>query len=229
VTFFPKLTNAALAATLTLVGFGAVDTLTSKAEAAENINCPISQARRVITTSLPGGWWTTPIVNRLTNTKVSKIGGKPALICQYGSAGSVQRNAPNGQTCRARTGGFTCSSRPQTFSSGLVDLRQTFTVDLDDGNTRGQGADIWFQAETSDLLYLVPRGGARLGVGDRSNRGLDGCSRARFTKNRVSLRDIPISSYVCAKTGEGRISQFRLNDIIGSSPKTLKIGYTTWR
>jgi len=30
------------------------------------------------------------------------------------------------------------------------------------------------------------------------------------------------------QAGEGRIAQFRINAITGTSPKTLKIGYTTW-
>jgi hypothetical protein len=34
-----------------------------------------------------------------------------------------------------------------------------------------------------------------------------------------------VGTYVCAKTGAGRISQFRIN---GIAPSSLSIGYTTW-
>ncbi len=198
----------------------------------ETITCPLAKARRTITDNLPDGWWTTPMVNQLSETKVSKIGGQPALICIYGSSGSIQRNAPDGHTCRATTGGFRCraaAARSPTFSSGQIDVRQTQTFDLDRGQVGRDGADLWFQAETRDLLYLVPRNGARMSVGDRSNRGYAGCSTARYSTDRVSLRDIPVGSYVCVRTDEGRVSQFRVNVVSRGTPKTLTLGYSTWR
>lgn len=222
-----RLTRLALAAGIGLLASAGT------ALANTNVSCPLSQAKRTITNPLPSGWWTTPIVNRLSDTKVSNIGGEPALICVYGSSGSVQRKAPRGETCRAISGGFRCVSAPrpgpQTYSTKKLNVPQTYLFDLDRGNVAKPGADLWFQAETRDLLYLAPRNGALIGVGNRSNRGYAGCSRARMSNNRVSLRDIPVGSYVCVKTNEGRISQFRVNGLSAGSPKTLTIGYTTWR
>ncbi len=223
-TGLPRIALAAGIALLATAGNSFADT---------NVTCPLSQARRTITDTLPSGWWTTPIVNRLSDTKVQNIGGEPALICVYGSSGSVQRKAPRGETCTAVGGGFRCVSArpagPQTFSTKRLNIRQTYLIDLDRGSATNSNADIWFQAETRDLLYLTPRNGAKMGVGDRSNRGYGGCSSARMTGNRVSLRDVPVGSYVCVRTNEGRISQFRVNDLSSGSPKILSIGYTTWR
>ncbi|KRS12891.1 hypothetical protein XM53_10035 [Roseovarius atlanticus] len=203
---------------------------------AETITCPHSQIRREVTTALPGGWWNTPIVNSLTEARVTNIGGRAALLCLYGPAGSIQRYAPDGATCRVSGRQFECNrgsasgAGARTFSTGPLEIPQTWTADLDRGAVgRGSGVDIWFQAETAELLYLAPRNGAQLGVGDRRNRGFDGCRGARFSANRVSLRDIPVGSYICAKTNEGRISQFRVNAVSGGSPKTLSLGYTTWQ
>lgn len=213
--------------------FAALCAALPQTASAERINCPHSQIRREVTTSLPSGWWNTPIVNSLTEVRVITIGGRKALQCVYGGAGRIQRYAPDGATCRTAGRAFECdtaAARPRTFSTAALEIRQTWTADLDHGAVgNSAAADIWFQAETADLLYISPRNGARLGVGDRSNRGYAGCSSARFTRNRVSLRDIPVGSYVCVRTNEGRISQFRVNDISGGSPKTLKIGYTTWQ
>jgi hypothetical protein len=209
--------------------------------AAESIECPLSQARRTITNTLPSGWWTTPIVNDLTETRVQDIGGEPALMCVYGPSGSVQRNAPANQSCTARTGGFDCTPRlrvpipipmptptPVTHSTGSLSVPQTYVFDLDAGTVGGDG-DIWFHAVTNTQLYLEPRGGAQMAVGDRSNRGLAGCSAAAFATARVALSAAPAGSYVCVRTNEGRISQFRVNAISDGSPKTLTLGYTTWR
>jgi hypothetical protein len=207
---------------------------------AEAIECPLPQARRTITNDLPPGWWTTPIVNSLSETRVQEIGGRPALMCVYGASGSIQRNAPEGQVCTARTGGFDCTPRlrpvplplprptPQTHSTGPLEVPQTYVFDLDAGTVGGSG-DIWFHAVTNTELYLEPRGGAQMAVGDRSNRGFAGCSSASYSTARVPLGDIPVGSYVCVRTDEGRISQFRMNAISPGSPKTLSLGYTTWR
>ncbi len=198
---------------------------------AARIDCPLPQIRREVVTPLPSGWWQTPIVNSLTEARVISLGGRTALQCVYGPAGSIQRYAPDGETCTAAGAGFNCAGAgPSTFSTKALDIPQTYTADLDRGSVgSGADSDIWFQAETADLLYITPRNGAMLGVGDRSNRNYAGCAAARFTRDRVSLRDIPVGSYVCVRTNEGRVSQFRVNALSGGSPKTLSIGYTTWR
>ncbi len=67
-----------------------------QAGAVTRIMCPLSQATRTITEQLPPGWWTTPIVNRLSGTRMENIGGRPALLCIYGSSSTIQRNAPSG-------------------------------------------------------------------------------------------------------------------------------------
>jgi hypothetical protein len=220
-TMFSKIATFAVFA---VVGTGAAQ--------AETIRCPLEQIRSEVTTRLPDGWWNTPQIYSLRDTRVVTFSdGRRALQCDYGPAGAIQRYAPAGE-CRASAGGFECgggASGPVTLSTGPVELNQTYLVDFDTGRVGREGADLWFQAETADLLYLTPVGGAKIGVGDRSNRGRDGCAAARMSGERVSLRDVPVGSYICMMTGEGRVSQFRMNDISGGSPKRLSLGYTTWR
>lgn len=225
--------------TLGIAGAG-IAALVSAAPAvasAMEINCPATQVRREITTPLPGGWWNTPIVNSLTSTAVVNIGGTPALQCLYGPAGSIQRNAPPGMTCTARPAGFTClpplppppPPAPSTFSTGPVSLPQTYLVNFDNGVVGGGGgADLWFHAVTPALMFLQPQNGARIAVGDRSNRGYAGCRTEAFSAAAVPLAAVPVGSYVCMKTNAGRISQFRVNGINPGYPKVLQLGYTTW-
>lgn len=214
----------------TLLG---VSALSGKAEAAEHISCPLEQARRTITNDLPRGWWTTPIVSSLSDTRVQVIGGKRTLVCVYGASGTIQREEPRHQRCEARPRGFRCVDErpepPRTFSTGTLEVPQTFAFDLDQGRVgSGAQADIWFQAATPIRMYLTPRNGAEMAVGDRSNRGLRGCERAAYSADPVALHSVPEGSYVCVRTSEGRISQFRMNDISAGYPKKLSIGYTTW-
>lgn len=114
---------------------------------------------------------------------------------------------------------------PDTFSTGPIDLQQTFTANLDNGNVGGGGTDIWYQAVTAVEKYITPQGGAELALGDGSNRGYEGCFEESFSADRIPLADMPIGTYVCAKTNQGRISQFRVNGFVGT---TMKLGYTTW-
>ena len=51
---------------------------------------------------------------------------------------------------------------------------------------------------------------------------------ASYSTARVPLSAVPVGSYICMKTNQGRTSQFRMNAITGLSVKNLEIGYTTW-
>jgi len=208
---------------------------------AETISCPLTQARRTITNNLPNGWWTTPLVSRLSEAKITTIAGRKVLQCVYGSSGRIQRYVPSGKKCRvvanksfycrrpASTGGGS-SNNPGTFKTGPITLRQTFAADLDHGQTSaGAANDIRFEAVNAERKYITPVNGAKIAVGNLRNRGYAGCSRANYSSARVSLNRIPVESYICVKTNEGRVSQFRMNGISNSSRgKVLSLGYTTW-
>lgn len=113
---------------------------------------------------------------------------------------------------------------PAMFSTGLIDLQQTWTANLDNGTTGGAaGADIWYQAVSAVEKYITPRNGALMAVGDGS--GYAGCSTTDMTNDSIPLADIPPGTYVCVKTNQNRISQFRVNGFVGT---TMKIGYGTW-
>lgn len=114
---------------------------------------------------------------------------------------------------------------PTTYSTGSINLKQTFSANLDNGATSGNGRDIWYEAENALQKFITPRSGAKLALGNGTNRGFAGCSKASFSSNRVSIWEMPIGTYVCAKTNQGRISQFRLNGYTGT---TMRLGYTTW-
>lgn len=114
---------------------------------------------------------------------------------------------------------------PVTYSTGPINLPQTHMANLDNGNVGAAGADIWYQAVSPVQKYITPRNGAVLALGDGSNRGYAGCAAESFSGNKIPLWSLPIGSYVCAKTNQGRISQFRLNGYTGT---TMNLGYTTW-
>jgi len=252
--------------------------LAGTAAADSRIDCPLQQARRTITGNMANGWWTTPIVDRLSQTRIMNIGGKATLVCVYGNAGSVMREAPAGAQCRAVTGGFTCSGgaapsaqvqpqiqqpaptvqqkptapaiqiqpnikqalqpppvqqpapqqgQPATYSTGGLKVPQTYMFDLDQGQVgQGAAADMWLEAKTAKDLYLTPRNGARMSISGARNLGRDGCLKSRLSPGSVPLAKLRTGTYVCVRTNEGRISEFRINGVSGG---TLSLGYTTWQ
>jgi len=124
---------------------------------------------------------------------------------------------------------YTSHPPPVTHSTGLLDIPQTFTVDLDEGViAAGADSDIWFEAVTAIERYVTSRNGATIAIVGTSSVGRDGCAAAPLSTSRIHVNNLPVGTYVCVRTNLGRYSQFRVNAPIGPSPGTLSIGYTTW-
>ncbi|MFP3945222.1 MAG: hypothetical protein ACLFWF_15100 [Alphaproteobacteria bacterium] len=119
--------------------------------------------------------------------------------------------------------------RPETFSTGKLTIPQTHLADLDEGDVTRDGADIWFRARTETARFVAPRNGARIAIAGRRSVGRDGCRRQDLSGDPINIRRLPPGTYVCVRTNEGRISQFRVNARVGRSPGELEIGYTTWK
>jgi uncharacterized protein YraI len=193
-------------------------------------------------------------LNATFNNKISSIeltGGAKAMLCDGPNLTGVCKNittdtAPLQPSINDKTSSFSIyvgappvvpppvielppviilPGPPETFSTGPIDLQQTFSANLDNGAVGGAGVDIWYQAVTAVEKYITPRNGATIAVGDGSNRGYEGCTAESFSGDDVPLADIPVGTYVCVKTNQGRISQFRVNGFMGT---TMKLGYTTW-
>jgi len=184
-------------------------------------------------------------LNGTFNNKISSIelkGGAKAMLCDGPNLTGTCKNitvdtAPLQPSINNKTSSFSIylgappapeppDDAPVTFTTGPINLQQTYLADLDNGSiVNDDTSDIWYEAETAVEKYITPRNGAKLALGDGSNRGFDGCSDEDFSSDRVSLDDIPPGTYVCVTTSEGRISQFRFNGFTGT---TMKLGYTTW-
>jgi hypothetical protein len=226
---------------------GVVAFAASGAAHADTVNCPVTNAMRTITTPVPGEWWTTPIVAALSETRIANVGGRVTLECVYGNAGIISRYAPDGQVCAAAGLAFNCSAvlgagaalipltpapltpAPVTRVTGALDWLPSYRIDLDNGVIGGPGEDLWYQAVSVTEGYITPLNGALIGSATVGNNGFAGCSVAALSSTQVPLSTIRLGSYVCVKTSEGRISEFRLNNLTGSAPQIWSIGYTTWQ
>jgi hypothetical protein len=206
--------------------------------AAESFDCPLATARRAVTNSLPSGWYTTPVVSPLTETRMMNVGGQPHMVCQYGDAGAVVREAPADQVCVARSGGFECgpASGPapmpssETHASGSFDVRGTYEFDLDSGGeSRSPASDFWYEVERNNETYLNPRNGARLSVLTAEPSYAD-CTSAAYSSARTRIETMSGRSWICVRTSEGRVGRFRIDGVsLLTSPRTMTVSFVTWR
>lgn len=123
----------------------------------------------------------------------------------------------------------TSTTVPTTYSTGPLEIEQTYTADLDEGLLNGgSGKDLWFKADSATAKYLSPINGASFAVWGTSTPGMYDCLGASLSTNHIPLASVPVGTYVCYKTNEGRPGVFRVNELTSTSPQIIKIGYTTW-
>ncbi|MCB1397651.1 MAG: SH3 domain-containing protein [Rhodobacter sp.] len=182
--------------------------------------------------SLPG-----PLDNSFSSVRLT--GGARAQLCDLQNLGGycrvIDADTPvlgpliNDRTSSLRV--FTgvlppipVPPAPVTLSTGPIALSPTQQANLDNGAVGPAGADIRYVV-LGPLRQLQPVNGAQLARGDGSNRGFAGCSTEAFSSANVPFAALPPGTYVCARTNQGHISQFRVN---GFSGLTMNLGYTTW-
>ncbi|MBL1420259.1 MAG: SH3 domain-containing protein [Alphaproteobacteria bacterium] len=112
------------------------------------------------------------------------------------------------------------------YVQGQAVLRQGQRLNLDTGLVGRSGADLQYIRAGNNRLYLRALNGARMAIGRRHNRGIIGCSAARYNSQQVSTNQMPVGSFICVKTSEGHVAQFRVNQITGAA---ISIGFETYK
>jgi len=117
---------------------------------------------------------------------------------------------------------------PPVHSSGTFEIGAPSFANLDNGATGYVQGDFQYAAPDFVNLQLIPRPGAQFSFTDGSERGYAGCSAAAFSSTPVMVSSISPGDFICARTDEGRISEFRINSI-GPVLQILSISSTTWQ
>ncbi len=116
---------------------------------------------------------------------------------------------------------------PVVVSSGAFQLVPQQQVNLDNGAIGPGGADLFYQV-VGFTRQLAPVNGAQISFTNGAQRGFAGCTAAAFNNGPVLQTSLSIGSYVCVRTSQGRISEFRV-DNIGIVLGILTLSYTTWQ
>ena len=116
------------------------------------------------------------------------------------------------------------------YSRGKLKVPQSYVFNLEKGEVKPKGhGGLWFEAATANDSYLVPMNGMQLAPGDFSHRSFGACAVETYSTDRLSLRDLPPGSFVCVKTGGGRIGQMRIDAVTPTAPHTLALDYVVWQ
>ena len=114
----------------------------------------------------------------------------------------------------------------QTKVTRTVTLRELRQLNLDNGSTTFVGADLQFRSLLNGVQYMKSINGAKISVGNLSNRGYNGCKAANFSSQVVTKRQAPVGSYICVKTNQNRISQYR---VLGYTNTSIRINFRTYK
>ena len=117
---------------------------------------------------------------------------------------------------------------PPVHSSGTLQWGGPLTADFDTGMVGLFGGDLKLAAPDLVNLLLIPQPGAQISFTNGAQRGYLGCSAAAFSSNPVPLGALSAGDYVCVRTDQGHISEFRINSI-GAVLSVLSVSYTTWQ
>ena len=198
------------------------------------IQCPLGKIKTEVTANLPEGWGSTPVERRLQSVNVIRIEGRGQYLqCNYGAGVIVSSKAPANKTCEIedRTG-FKCndavSNRPETFHTAGATLSPRGVLNMDGTGNGSWDADIWLQGNTQNSAMLSSFGDALMAKPGKQ-QGYKGCRNARFASRAIKLEDMNVGDYVCVKTSEGRIAEYRINELRIGRDIEVSIGYTTWK
>jgi len=127
---------------------------------------------------------------------------------------------------------------------GDAEIVQTFAIDLDEradftpGGIWSNDWDLWFEAVSDNVRYLVPVNGATAGIIGKTAAGYSGCSATNFSRASVPITEAMTGMWICIKTNKGRYSEIEIREIrthrnqsrasVYRSLWTLVISYKTW-
>ena len=198
------------------------------------IQCPMGKIKVEVATDFPEGWETKPVERRIQSVNVVRIEGRGQVLqCNYGAGFIVTSKAPANKTCEVEDNtGFKCndavSRRPETAHTAGVTLSPRDVVNMDGSGNGPWDSDVWLQGNTQNSAMLSSFGDALMGKPGRQ-QGYNGCKNARFASRAIKLEDMNVGDYVCVKTSEGRIAEFRINELRIGRDISVSIGYTTWK
>jgi hypothetical protein len=129
--------------------------------------------------------------------------------------------------------GPTPTPAPSVYKTAKIELKPSFHVDLDEGESPADSnadRDLWYESISAVERYLTPVNDAEAflwtdGVPDFEDCDDDG----ELSDDRIDFDDFEVGDWLCFQTSEGRIGRFEIEKISGANPPVLTIDIRTWK
>jgi hypothetical protein len=124
--------------------------------------------------------------------------------------------------------GPTPTPAPQVHKADTITVNSSFHFDLDAGDPAAPATtkDGWYRAVSAVEQYLTPENGALFKKWGSGVPTFEDCKSAALSGAEISLADLPVGTWVCYRTNEGRYGRF---EVEGKTTTTWTIDFRTWK
>ena len=142
--------------------------------------------------------------------------------------GTYDPNAPTKTpTATSAYPGPTSSAPPAVQVNGANTLVPEDRLDLDTNQVNTGSDDLAYQLKANGRMQLVPIGGGGIVGYGGSAPAYNDCLKLTVSSNPIVLRNIPVGSYLCYRTGSGRVGWLKVTAWTETSPN-LSLQVQTW-
>jgi hypothetical protein len=121
----------------------------------------------------------------------------------------------------------TVTLTPPPQASGTVSLAVGDTLDLDMIQKNGGGADLAYGSNAEGNHPLTPQSGAQLALYGPNQPSLANCQAAALGTAGVVIESVPLNSYLCYRTDQGRYGRARLT-AFNQDTYQISLEVVTW-
>jgi hypothetical protein len=123
----------------------------------------------------------------------------------------------------------TTTPEPVIYSSGSLDVDQTFGADLDEGQIASGGVvDFYFQPVNVSTKYVTPLNGALFANWDPVLPSYTQCLNYSLSGADILVEPQLVGYYLCYQTSEGRPGFLHIETITSGDPQTINLNFTTY-
>jgi hypothetical protein len=121
----------------------------------------------------------------------------------------------------------TATSTPPVQVRGVLSPVSGDTIDLDNLTLNSGNADLLYQVDANNYHWLTPQHEAMIGVSGSQEPSLAECQAASKSHAPIAVESLPIGTYLCYATNEGRLGRALL-EAVDPHNFTLTLDLLTW-
>jgi hypothetical protein len=121
----------------------------------------------------------------------------------------------------------TFTATPPIQAGGELSPAPGDAIDLDNLTLNSGDEDLLYHVDTNNYHWLTPENNAMIGVFSSQEPSLPGCQSASMSHAPIAVESLPIGTYLCYSTNEGRLGRALLK-AVDPNNFTLTLDLLTW-